>query len=41
MRANNSKRGGYDGYEFVWLRITVVVASLGLCAGKLLVWLHI
>ncbi len=30
-----------DGTELVWLRITVVVISLGLCAGKALIWLHL
>ena len=27
--------------ELVWFRITVVVVSLGLCAGKALIWLHL
>ena len=35
---NNDRR---DGYELVWFRITVVVVSLGLCAGKALIWLHL
>ena len=30
-----------DGHELVWFRITVVVVSLGLCAGKALIWLHL
>ena len=35
----NNRRS--DGYELVWFRITVVVVSLGYCAGKALIWLHL
>ena len=37
----NGKHHLGGGHERAWLRITVVVASLGVCVGKALVWLHL
>ena len=36
-----SQKNNDHGHELVWFRITVVVISLGLCAGKALIWLHL
>ena len=40
-RTMNQPSNNNRDHELVWLRITVVVVSLGLCAGKALIWLHL
>ena len=41
MNEPRKKKDHAGGHELVWLRITVVVVSLGYCAGKALIWLHL
>ena len=41
MNELGKKKDRVEGHELVWFRITVVVVSLGYCAGKALIWLHL
>ena len=41
MNQLQKKNDRNDGLEFVWFRITVIVISLGYCAGKALIWIHL